>query len=219
MVQFEMDIIRRRVKYPRIEIKPDGKVRVIAPKGYDVDGFVKRKQGWIDKKLKEIKDLERQAESNDGRLLLNGLSYELKHGDVLEIDNIKHIIITPDFAKLSVWIKEKIREEVTYKTRLLSKLIGVSYSKIYIRRQKTRWASCSGKGNLSFNMAMLALPETLKEYIVIHELSHQVERNHSKRFWKVVEQHYPNYKKAREELKRYSLILGKSNLWRGLSSF
>ncbi len=213
-----MDIIRRRVKYPRIEIKPDGKVRVIAPKGYDVDGLVKRKQGWIDKNLKEIKDIERQAESNDGTLLLNGLSYELKLGDALEIDSIKHIVMTPDLTKLSEWVKERIREEVTYKAGLLSRLMGVSYSRIYIRRQKTRWASCSSKGNLSFNMSMLALPETLKEYIIIHELSHQLERNHSKRFWKVVERHYPNYKKAREELKRYSLILTKCSLWKRLVS-
>jgi predicted metal-dependent hydrolase len=140
----------------------------------------------------------------------------LKPGDILEIDSVKHIIITPDLAKLSVWVKERIREEVTYKARLLSALMGVSYSRIYIRRQKTRWASCSSKGNLSFNMSMLALPETLKEYIVIHELSHQLERNHSKRFWKVVERHYPNYKKAREELKRYSLILTKCNIWKRL---
>jgi hypothetical protein len=211
-----MEIIRRRVKYPRIEIKPEGKIKVIAPPGYDVSGFVKRKQAWIDKKLKEISGLKRQVEDKDDKFLLNGSYYELKTGSALEIDSIRNIMVMPELTELHSWLKGKLREEVSYKAKFLSRLVDVNYGKIYIKRQKTRWASCSGKGNLSFNVAMMALPETLREYIIIHELSHQLERNHSKKFWKIVEQHYPNYKKAREEIKQYSLMLAKNGIWNKL---
>jgi len=211
-----MEIIRRRVRYPRIEIKHDGKIKVIAPKGYDVKAFVKRKQGWIDKKLKEISDLQHQAESKDNTLLLNGLPYELKYGDAIKIDNVRRIVMVSDLAELYTWIREKLREEVSYKAILLSRLMDTNYNRIFIKRQKTRWASCSGKGNLSFNMAMMSLPETLREYIVVHELSHQIERNHSKKFWKVVERQYPNYKNAKAELKQYSLVLAKNDIWKRL---
>jgi predicted metal-dependent hydrolase len=211
-----MEIIRRRVKYPRIEINPEGKIKVIAPSGYDVSGFVKRKQTWIDKKLSEISGLKRQAENKGDRFLLNGLYYELKTGSALEIDIIRNIMVMPELTELHSWLKEKLREEVSYKAKSLSRLVDVNYGKIYIKRQRTRWASCSSKGNLSFNVAMMALPETLREYIIIHELSHQLERNHSKKFWKIVGQHYPNYKKAREELKQYSLMVAKNGIWNKL---
>lgn len=212
----DIDIVRKHVKYPRIEINPGGKVKVVAPPGYDVDGFIGRKQGWIDGKLSKLSSVMEKSKGKENMILLNGSFYELNLGKKLDLNEGKMTLTAPNLFELHQWITEKLRAELSQKSRLISKLMGVEYGRIYIRRQKTRWGSCSGRKNLSFNMSMMALPEKLREYIVVHEISHLLERNHSRNFWKTVERQYPDYKNAREELKQYSLTLIGSEIWKKL---
>jgi len=212
-----MDVVRRSVKYPRIEIKSEGTIRIIAPPGFDVDDFIRKKQNWIEDKLGRISSVASQVKGKENMLLLNGSFYEVRNGRFPEVDAVKRVVTTPNLPKLRQWLREKLREEMDYKSKLLSRLMGVKYGRIYIRRQKTKWASCSGKGNLSFNVSIMALPEILREYIVVHELSHQLERNHTRKFWRIVERQYPDYRKAKEELKRYSLILARNEVWKKLA--
>ena len=80
-------------------------------------------------------------------------------------------------------------------------LVGVTYGGITIRNQKTRWGSCSGKGNLNFNCMLMLAPASVIDYVVIHELCHRKEMNHSHRFWALVQQHCPGYLQARQWLK------------------
>lgn len=99
-------------------------------------------------------------------------------------------------------MKEKFRQKVeTY-----AKLMGVTYGRITIRNQKTRWGSCSSDGNLNFNFKLFFLPEHLMDYVVVHELSHRIHMNHSKDFWKVVATYCPDYKKCTQELKHIYLV-------------
>ena len=79
--------------------------------------------------------------------------------------------------------------------------------KVSFRKAKTRWGSCSSVNNISLNIALTALPQTLSDYIIIHELAHIKHKNHSKDFWNCVSQYYPNYQEARNELKSYSTII------------
>ena len=79
--------------------------------------------------------------------------------------------------------------------------MNVQYGRITIRNQKTRWGSCSSKGNLNFNCLLMLAPDEVVDYVVIHELCHLIEMNHSKAFWKQVEQMMPDYKKHRKWLK------------------
>jgi len=74
---------------------------------------------------------------------------------------------------------------------------------VTIRNQKTRWGSCSGKGNLNFNYKIVFLPEDLRDYIIVHELCHSKEMNHGKRFWALVSQTIPEYKQRINEIKAY----------------
>ena len=78
---------------------------------------------------------------------------------------------------------------------------------VCVRKQKTRWGSCSQKGNLNFNYKILFLPKKLQDYIVVHELCHLKEFNHSQNFWKLVGSILPEYKDLRADLKKYSLLL------------
>ena len=80
--------------------------------------------------------------------------------------------------------------------------IGVSYGRISIRGQKTRWGSCSSKGNLNYNYLLILCPDDVIEYVVIHELCHRIYMNHSKRFWEKIEEFCPNYRQARKWLKQ-----------------
>ena len=80
--------------------------------------------------------------------------------------------------------------------------IGVTYDKISIRAQHTRWGSCSAKGNLSFNCLLLLMPPEVLDYIVVHELCHRKEMNHSPKFWAEVEKILPNYKEQKTWLKQ-----------------
>ena len=80
-------------------------------------------------------------------------------------------------------------------------LLGVTYGKIRIAEQKTRWGSCSTSGTLSFNWKLMLAPPRVLDYVVVHELCHLIEMNHSKRFWSLVESVMPEYKEYRKWLK------------------
>jgi predicted metal-dependent hydrolase len=97
--------------------------------------------------------------------------------------------------------KEEARRLVKEKIEKFNKIYGFKVGKIAIRNQKTRWGSCSKNGNLNFNYKIVMLPEKLADYIVVHELCHLGEFNHSKRFWALVEGAIPEYKNIKKELK------------------
>lgn len=84
---------------------------------------------------------------------------------------------------------------------------GFRFKNIRIKNQKTRWGSCSKKGNLNFNYKILLLPEKLQDYLVVHELCHLKEFNHSRNFWVLVSQAVPDFRSARQELNTFGLSL------------
>lgn len=90
-----------------------------------------------------------------------------------------------------------ILERVSY----YAPIVGVTCGKITIRCQHTRWGSCTAKGNLNFNCLLMLMPPEIRNYIVVHELCHRIELNHSYRFWNEVERVMPDYKKRRNWLK------------------
>ncbi len=97
--------------------------------------------------------------------------------------------------------KETARKLVEEKIEKWNVVYNFKYNRIAIRNQRTRWGSCSKKGNLNFNYKIALLPEKLAEYIIIHELCHLGEFNHSKRFWALVARVVPDYKECRKALK------------------
>ncbi|AHB40198.1 TPA: M48 family peptidase [candidate division WWE3 bacterium] len=85
-------------------------------------------------------------------------------------------------------------------------LYGVKYRKVAIRNQKTKWGSCSKARNLNFNYKVALLPKDQRDYVIVHELCHLIEFNHSKRFWAEVERTIPNYKEVRRKVRTTALF-------------
>ncbi len=98
--------------------------------------------------------------------------------------------------------KEKAFLVISERVEVLNKVYGFKFNKIFIKNQKTRWGSCSGKGNLNFNFKILFLPDSLRDYIIVHELCHLGEFNHSRRFWNLVAQTFPDFREIKNELKK-----------------
>jgi len=98
--------------------------------------------------------------------------------------------------------KDQALTIVQKKVSYLSNLLNYDFNKINIKNQKTRWGSCSRKGNLNFNYKIIFLPERVQDYIVAHELCHLREFNHSKKFWALVSKLIPDYATIRSDLKK-----------------
>lgn len=103
--------------------------------------------------------------------------------------------------------KEAALTLITERAEYFSNLYGYKYNRISIKDQRTRWGSCSKKSNLNFNYKILFLPKDIQDYIILHELCHLKEPNHSKQFWNLVSNILPNHKESRRELKQHSLIM------------
>lgn len=97
--------------------------------------------------------------------------------------------------------RQAAKEYIPKRVEYYAGQLGVSYGRIRIAEQKTRWGSCSGKGTLSFNWKLMLAPPKVLDYVVVHELCHLKEMNHSPRFWKLVEEIMPDYKEYRKWLK------------------
>ena len=106
--------------------------------------------------------------------------------------------VSPEIQKLTLKAKEQIPAII----QKYASLMGVTYNRITIRHQKTRWGSCTKTGNLSFNCLILKMPETVRDYVIVHELAHRKELNHSTKFWTIVAEYCPWYKDAKQWLKK-----------------
>ena len=166
----EYELIRSKRKTLAIEIKKDGRVIVRAPMRVpmrDIERFINEKSEWI--RVHRAKVLERKAqeESNPVPALTDAQLRGLK-------------------KRASIVISERVAH--------FAPLVGVDYGRITIRSQKTRWGSCSSKGDLNFNCLLLLAPPEVLDYVVVHELCHRKQMNHSPRFWAEVARIIPDYK-------------------------
>lgn len=170
-----IQIIRSNRRSISIEIKKDLTIIVRAPffvKTEEINKFIDSKKSWIDKHINNIQ--QRQ----------------------LECSTVKKF--TPEEVKE---LADKALNYIPQRVSYYSPIIGVDYGKITIRNQVSRWGSCSAKGNLNFNCLLMLTPSDVIDYVVVHELCHRKEMNHSPQFWNEVEKVLPNYKSSRKWLK------------------
>lgn len=110
--------------------------------------------------------------------------------------------VLPAFTEAEIrTLAANARKVIPEHVAFLAPRVGVTYGRITIRSQHSRWGSCSGKGNLNFNCLLMLMPEEVLDYVVVHELCHRKEMNHSPRFWAEVERILPNFKESKKWLK------------------
>ena len=110
----------------------------------------------------------------------------------------------PDYEgnpEVEAFYRRAARKKITERTAWYAKIMGVTYGRISIRAAKTRWGSCSGEGNLNFHWKLILMPPEILDYVVVHELAHRKQMNHSPLFWAEVEKVLPDYKARRAWLK------------------
>lgn len=105
---------------------------------------------------------------------------------------------------MKLWYRKKARVYVEEKTAWWASRMKVTYERISIRDQATRWGSCSTRGNLNFNWRLVLLPADLADYVVVHELAHRLHMNHSRQFWNVVGSVMPDYMERKKALKLWA---------------
>jgi predicted metal-dependent hydrolase len=105
------------------------------------------------------------------------------------------------------WYKQQTARIIADRLPTLARRFNVKYNKISIKNQKSRWASCSKNGNLNFNLLLIAAPSNVIDYVMIHELMHLIEFDHSHQFWQLVKEADPDYKKHREWLTNYASVI------------
>lgn len=174
--QITVRIIRSARKSMGLEVKEGGQVLARIPERLpdrELVRFLEEHKGWMADKLA-------QAEERAGS---------------------RETVNATPVRKLTSTEKVRIARKITARVQYYSRLMGVSVGRITIRNQKTRWGSCSSKGNLNFNYQLYYLPDELLDYVVVHELAHRRHMNHSAQFWQEVERYFPDWRACRERLK------------------
>ncbi|EQK39082.1 M48 family metallopeptidase [Paraclostridium bifermentans] len=219
--EIKFNIIYRKRKTMSLEIKRDGIINVIAPNGLDktfIVDKVKNKSDWIIKKLDEIEVLNnnryiRSYESGDIFLYL-GKEYMLEVlvdkitiGTSVSLENNKLIVRSNSNNKdviqraLKNWYTDEtlgiVKERINYYKLFFEDTV----TSIKIKDQKSRWASCTYKNEILFNLRCSMMPIQIIDYIVVHEMCHMEHRNHSKDFYLAVERILPDYKERVKWLK------------------
>lgn len=103
--------------------------------------------------------------------------------------------------KVEEWFRKSGKQVIEGRALYFAEMMGVTFGRITLRDQKTRWGSCSKEGNLNFNWRLLLMPPEYLDYVVVHELAHRKHMDHSREFWSEVERIYPRYRKLRKWLK------------------
>jgi predicted metal-dependent hydrolase len=206
----------RRNKRMRIMVDRCG-TSVITPVTEDIEtirNFLSHNMPWILKKTKYYTNLNNKLEYGplqDDEIIYLGKKYKIKFVK----DTFQYAVFSENLMKITFhvkdrrtckrnivnWYREQTKKLLDNKVPLFGKKLSISYGKVRIRNQKLRWGSCSKEGNLNFNVILSALPINIIDYIIIHELFHLVEFNHSNHFWKLVEDAFPTYKDCRVWLK------------------
>ena len=177
----EYRVIRSARKTLQVEIRPDGEVLVRAPQHLadaEIRRFVESKAGWIAEHRAKVKARAEQAAD------VERLSME-------------------DIRRLA----DEAAKDIPERVRRFAPVVGVQYGRITIRNQKSKWGSCSSQGNLNFNCLLMLAPPSVRDYVVVHELCHLIELNHSKRFWTLVAGVLPGYRKEEQWWKTQGMLI------------
>ncbi len=217
--QFTVEFFRmRQAKRYRLTLRPDGTFRCTVPARGDLahaQAFVQRNQAWMSQRLQArasrpqppstwtlgtsvlFAGVPHPIESTpDGRLRVGPVEFMPPPADIPDLRPATLLALRRHAAQV---LPERVRE--------LAALHGFTPKFIQVRNQSSRWGSCSIRGRISLNWRLIQVPDFVRDYIVLHELTHLRHMNHSDRFWHALSQVCPGYREAESWIKSHSLHL------------
>jgi predicted metal-dependent hydrolase len=212
-------IIRSVRRSISIQIRPDASVIVRAPVFVPmgiINRFIEEKKDWIElqkSKLTVRPKPDAKRYTNGEKLLYLGNPVTLAIGDHQSIQVTHSQLQFPKFLEfrikeeLSVWYISQARQLITERVVYNAKLMNVSYKNISFSDTKSKWGSCTHDNRLQFCWRLIMAPILVINYVVIHELAHTVEKNHSDDFWRKVRAYNPSYKQQIKWLKVHGELL------------
>jgi hypothetical protein len=209
-------VVRRspRAKRVRVTVHPDRTVEVVLPRRAperDAAAAVAELGPWIERRLRALDRAADERRGPEGTVPYLGEDLTLvpqpgrarvhRRGDLLLVP------ATDTMAALERWYRAQARREVARRLDAAVARAGTSYARLTIRGQRTRWASCSTTGAMSFNWRLLLGPPAVLDYVVEHEVCHLEVMDHSPRFWALLESRMPGWREPARWLKRYGSTL------------
>ncbi len=186
----------------------EGKVMIKAPTGISdatIAAFMENKRGWIEKKLQAQADPKFSQIRSGLKILDAGQEKQVVFGGQKNFETSDTFFLK-DFRAVRKYFEKTrgwILTEMLYE---FSKKVGMVPQGAALHDFKARWGSCDAEGKIKLNWRLTMLPSSLRDYVLIHELCHLREMNHSAAFWRLVAQYCPNYKTLRKELKSYAFL-------------
>ncbi len=213
-------LIHSKRKTIALIIERDGGLTVRAPMRATtamIEGFIREKENWIIRTREKLKSIpatpERQFADGETFLFL-GSSFDLKlvgrQRPALRFENGFTLSQTAQKKGRQVftqWYKERALEVISGRVNHFARLHGFQPARVKITSAKTRWGSCSANGALNFTWRLILCPLSVIEYVVVHELAHLRVKNHSRKFWRLVESICPDYKEKRKWLRKHGEAL------------
>jgi len=217
----------RRARRINITVKNSHHVRVTIPIGVSLAvarKFFAEHISWVSAALMRIRKSEKeQIISNGYRIQIRNQPFVLniKNSSVFTFARASDEIFisypenykvsdaeVQDFIKKGVIkiLQDEAKHYLPGRLAVLARQFGFKYNKVSIKNQKTRWGSCSSKNNINLNLQLLRLSDVLIDYIILHELLHTRIKNHSPKFWRAMEQLYPDFRSAKCRLKSVKLF-------------
>ena len=213
--------VSRRARRMSVRVYPGGRVEVVVPPGVSsttVQRFVGTHSQWISRRVEDLSAVGSPLNAGPptaihtpavGRAFTVEYEYtrstsirpQLFGDDVLRIFGPIHDEAAIGTA-LRQWLSDLAYDELGMRLAAVSRELGLSFSRIQVRRQRTRWGSCSATGTISLNVCLMFLDPAVVRYLFVHELCHTRHMNHSPRFWALVEHHEPDYRRLDRELLR-----------------
>ena len=211
----EYRLIRSRRKSLAVQITPQGEVIVRAPNRLPlpvIEDFLRQKQDWITSRAGRARERQQAVQAfcltENALLPLRGKTYPVTLWDrpSAGFDGERFFLPYGDDAAqkaaLTGCYKQLGEEYLPARTRELAAVLGISPNTVTVGGAKTRWGSCSGKGNIRFSWRLMTAPDPAVDYVIVHELCHIRELNHSPRFWALVERAFPDYRQRQTLLRK-----------------
>ncbi len=208
-------IIRSKRKSISLIVKSNGDFIIRAPlkcKEVDISNFVNQKSQWIISKRREqlINTFKPLSFNGNEELTLLGQKYDIIYSNVSRVEVINNKINVPETKskeKLIVFLKKLAKQHIFERTKILADTFDFNYNSISISSAKSCWGSCGPKNRLHFTYKLILCPESVVDYVIIHELAHTKVKNHSTQFWSLVGRCCSNHKVYEKWLKKNRAIV------------